>query len=432
MANISNVSVKSGNVLSLSGSSVVLSGSQITTTGDLIVNGTISASVLHVSETIVSSSTIYHSGSTIFGDSGSGAFMDTHQFTGSVNISGTVHSITGALNIVGNVSGTTFTGSFSGNGSGLTNLNLGGSAVTSLNLGANSNLSSSGTTGVVTIALSQSLDIANVTASNTVSASVGKFTTLSASNAQFSGSVLIYGTASLASNPDAAYVRYEASSGSVVDKIVIFPGIYTSGQITGSVFSGSGAGITGLTASNFSSFSADVRNQLSAVGSVSYNPSTGQISSSALTAAVTQISQGSNIVITNGSGPTATVALASSVTGLTNLSSSAITGSDVLVNSSLKAAGAFVVAQVTTTGSYTVTDLDQVIFANAASGPLTVTVPTVSAANAGRQLVVKKTDTTVNTVTVSGSVDGLSSYELNGPFQSITLVCDGSTNWFVL
>ena len=55
MANISNVSVKSGNVLSLSGSSVQITGSQIRTTGDLFVNGTVSASVLHISETIVSS-----------------------------------------------------------------------------------------------------------------------------------------------------------------------------------------------------------------------------------------------------------------------------------------------------------------------------------------------------------------------------------------
>lgn len=269
MANISNIKVKTGNVLSLSGSSVEITGS-VSASGDFYLGGILTAREYHTQ--IVTSSVIYESGSTKFGDDAG----DTHQFTGSVNISGTTHSITGALNIVGNVSGTTFTGSFSGNGSGLTNLNLGGSAVTSLNLGANSNLSSSGTTGVVTIALT------------------------------------------------------------------------------------------------------------------------------------------------------------SSVSGLTNLSSSAITGSDVLVNSSLKAAGAFVVAQVTTTGSYTVTGLDQVIFANAASGPLTVTVPTVSAGNAGRQLVVKKIDATVNTVTVSGSVDGASTYELNGPYQSITLVCDGTTNWFVL
>jgi hypothetical protein len=432
MANISNVSVKSGNVLSLSGSSVEITGSQIRTTGDLFVNGTVSASVLHISETIVSSSTIYHSGSTIFGDTGSGAFMDTHQFTGSVNISGTVHSITGALNIVGNVSGTTFTGSFSGDGSGLTGINLSGSAVTSITAGTN--LSASASTGAVTVALTSSITsgLTTLTGVTNIGATTGSFSVLSASAAEFNGSVVIYGTASLTAVPDAAYVRYEASSGSVVDKIVVFPGIYTVGGVTGSVFSGSGAGITGLTASNFSSFTSDVRNQISATGSVNYNPATGVISSSALTTAVTQIESGSNITVTNGSGPTATVALSSSVTGLTNLSSSAITGSNILASNSFKAAGSFTVAQITTTGSYVVNGLDQVVFANATSAPLTVTVPTIAAGNAGRQLVIKKIDTTVNTVTISGSIDGALFYELNGPYQSVTLVSDGSTYWFVV
>lgn len=356
MANISNIKVKTGNVLSLSGSSVEITGS-VSASGDLYVGGILTAREYHTQ--IVTSSVIYESGSTKFGDDAG----DTHQFTGSVNI-------TGGLNVIGTVSASSFTG----DGSGLTGLSLGGSAVTSLTAG--SNLSASASTGAVTVAL----------------------------------------------------------TGSITSGLTTLTGVTNIGATTGSfgVISGSGTGITALSASNFSDFAGDVRKQLSATGSVSYNPSTGVISSSALTAAVTEISQGSNIVVTNGTGPTATVALTSSVTGLTNLSSSAITGSDVLVNSSLKAAGAFVVAQVTTTGSYTVTGLDQVIFANAASGPLTVTVPTVSAGNAGRQLVVKKIDATVNTVTVSGSVDGASTYELNGPYQSITLVCDGTTNWFVL
>ena len=65
------------------------------------------------------------------------------------------------------------------------------------------------------------------------------------------------------------------------------------------------------------------------------------------------------------------------------------------------------------------------------SDPLTVTLPEVAGENAGRQLTVKKVDSTENTVTISGSVDGAAYYELNGPYQSVTLVSDGSTNWFV-
>jgi hypothetical protein len=356
MANIANVSIKSGNILSLSGSSVQITGS-VSASGDVYVDGRLTAREYYTQ--IVSSSVIYQSGSTKFGDDAS----DTHQFTGSVNI-------TGALNVIGTVSASSFTG----NGSGLTGLSLGGSAVTSLTAGTN--LSASASTGAVTVAL----------------------------------------------------------TGSITSGLTTLTGVTNIGATTGSftIVSGNGASITNITASNIPNFSADVRSQLSATGSVSYNPSTGVISSSALTAAVTEISQGSNIVVTNGTGPIVTVALTSSVSGLTDLSSSAITGSDVLVNSSLKALGSFVVAQVTTTTNYSVTDLDQVVFADAATGPFAVTIPVVSAGNAGRQLVVKKIDATINTVTVSGSVDGASTYELNGPYQSITLVCDGTTNWFVL
>ena len=65
---------------------------------------------------------------------------------------------------------------------------------------------------------------------STVTGSLAKFTTLSASTAEFSGSVLIYGTASLSSNPSAAYIIYSSS----MDKLVAFPGLYVSGNLTGS------------------------------------------------------------------------------------------------------------------------------------------------------------------------------------------------------
>jgi hypothetical protein len=48
--------------------------------------------------------------------------------------------------------------------------------------------------------------------------------------AVFSGSMLLYGTASLSSNPTAAYLVYSSS----LDKLVAFPGLYVSGNLTGS------------------------------------------------------------------------------------------------------------------------------------------------------------------------------------------------------
>ena len=89
-----------------------------------------------------------------------------------------------------------------------------------------------------------SLTVTNLTASNisgttaqftivtgsTITGSLAKFTTLSASTAEFSGSVLIYGTVSLSSNPSAAYIIYSSS----MDKLVAFPGLFVSGNLTGS------------------------------------------------------------------------------------------------------------------------------------------------------------------------------------------------------
>lgn len=103
MAHISNVKVLAGNELSLSGSKVSVTGTLVTS-GDLTVNGTITANQLNISVTTVSSSVIYSSGSTKFGDTPD----DTHQFTGSVLVSGNVTVANGF--------------SFAGSGANLTNI----------------------------------------------------------------------------------------------------------------------------------------------------------------------------------------------------------------------------------------------------------------------------------------------------------------------
>ncbi len=82
-----------------------LTGS-LSITGDAFVNGTITANKLQVS-TVVSSSIIYESGSTKFGDT----LDDTHQFTGSLLVTGsnTVNgslTVTGITNVTGSLYGT--------------------------------------------------------------------------------------------------------------------------------------------------------------------------------------------------------------------------------------------------------------------------------------------------------------------------------------
>jgi hypothetical protein len=69
-----------------------------------------------------------------------------------------------------------------------------------------------------------------LTANNTISGTTAQFTTISASSAEVSGNLVVNGAVNLAEFPDYAYVLYTAS----LDKIVVYPGLYVSGNLTGS------------------------------------------------------------------------------------------------------------------------------------------------------------------------------------------------------
>jgi hypothetical protein len=96
--------------------------------------------------------------------------------------------------------------------------------------GTNAQFTNALFTNVVSTTLSASTGLFAIISGSTVTGSLAKFTTLSASAAEFSGSILVYGTASLSSNPSAAYIIYSSS----LDKLVVFPGLYVSGNLTGS------------------------------------------------------------------------------------------------------------------------------------------------------------------------------------------------------
>ena len=91
-------SLKVNDTLTVNHGTTIISGSQ-TITSDLTVLGAVNARQFNIS--IISSSTIYQSGSTKFGDT----IDDTHEFTGSIDVSGSVTAT-----------------SFAGDGSGLTNI----------------------------------------------------------------------------------------------------------------------------------------------------------------------------------------------------------------------------------------------------------------------------------------------------------------------
>jgi hypothetical protein len=164
--------------------------------------------------------------------------------TGSTFNSLTVTSLT-ASNIVASGS---FSGSFVGNGSGLTNLTIPSGSFT---LGSTS--ITLGTTTTTVQGLS-------VITGSTVTGSIARFTTVSASNAEVSGNLVIYGSASLAEYPDYAYVLYTAS----YDKIVVYPGLYVSGNLTGSGHASFQA-VSGTTA-QFTTLSASVVSASSYIG----------------------------------------------------------------------------------------------------------------------------------------------------------------------
>jgi len=88
----------------------------------------------------------------------------------------------------------------------------------------------------------------------------------------------------------------------------------------------------------------------------------------------------------------------------------------------------------TSTSPYNVSSSEFVILVDSTSGAKTVNLP-APASYAGRVLIVKKFDNSVNTVTInrnsSESIDGATNYLLSAGYQSVSLACDG-TNWGII
>ena len=88
----------------------------------------------------------------------------------------------------------------------------------------------------------------------------------------------------------------------------------------------------------------------------------------------------------------------------------------------------------TITGDTTVTTSNEVVFVNASSGEVDVTLYAASS-NGGRKLIIKKTDSSGNAVNIlrtsSETIDGATSIILYHQNESITLMSDNS-NWFII
>ena len=94
----------------------------------------------------------------------------------------------------------------------------------------------------------------------------------------------------------------------------------------------------------------------------------------------------------------------------------------------------FIVPVRTVTASGDITEDDRVVLVDAGSGKLSMDVYSTSS-NAGAMVTIKKKDTSTNTVTIttegSDTIDGQAELYLQAPYDSVTLVSDGS-NWFVI
>lgn len=89
------------------------------------------------------------------------------------------------------------------------------------------------------------------------------------------------------------------------------------------------------------------------------------------------------------------------------------------------------------TAAYTIVVADdgKLVDADATSAAFTVTLPTVASAGDGFIIIVKKTDSSVNAVTIDGAgaetIDGATTLVLSSQYDSAALRCDG-TEWHVV
>ena len=85
-------------------------------------------------------------------------------------------------------------------------------------------------------------------------------------------------------------------------------------------------------------------------------------------------------------------------------------------------------------GSYTVLPQNRIVLCDTTSGSIIVTLYT-AVGNAGKELDIKKIDSSVNTVTIDGdgseTIDDITTQVISTQYVNISIVSDG-TEWFIV
>ena len=89
-------------------------------------------------------------------------------------------------------------------------------------------------------------------------------------------------------------------------------------------------------------------------------------------------------------------------------------------------------AIATKSNDYTLLLFDYAILCNASSGSFSITLPSASTCT-GKTYVIKKIDSSSNSVTIAGDVniDGNLTLVIATQYDSVTVICDGE-NWFII
>jgi hypothetical protein len=80
--------------------------------------------------------------------------------------------------------------------------------------------------------------------------------------------------------------------------------------------------------------------------------------------------------------------------------------------------------------NYTIGNNEEMVACDASGGAFTVTMPSVTGKE-GYEYIIKKTDSSSNYVTISGTIDGDSSFDLEAQDESVVLKCNG-TDWWII